>query len=237
MDAVLFDMDDTLYDQAEPFAHAVRSVLGSLPASAGQIFKASRSHSGEVFAAYGAGRQPTDDMYLRRMHATLADFGVTISDKVAIQIQRAYDQGGTRAMTLSPAMAACLAWCLAHTRRGVGVVTNGSLACQMDKWDSLDLGRWVEKGHMFVSEALGVAKPDAGIFSQALESMGARAEQTLFVGDSYDIDVRGARGAGLRVVWIDRGRKAAPPATVTPRANWVAHDDEALLSLLKEIVR
>ena len=28
MDAILFDMDDTLYDQALPFARAVRKVLG-----------------------------------------------------------------------------------------------------------------------------------------------------------------------------------------------------------------
>jgi HAD superfamily hydrolase (TIGR01549 family) len=49
----------------------------------------------------------------------------------------------------------------------------------------------------------GVEKPDPEIFRRALARIGARAEESLFVGDIVSIDVHGARGAGLRPVLLD----------------------------------
>ncbi len=48
------------------------------------------------------------------------------------------------------------------------------------------------------------AKPDKGIFLYALQELGARAEETLFIGDDIEKDYRGATGAGLRALLIDR---------------------------------
>jgi putative hydrolase of the HAD superfamily len=50
----------------------------------------------------------------------------------------------------------------------------------------------------------GAAKPDAAIFHHALALLGTAAEETLYVGDSYEHDVVGARAAGLPVVLVDR---------------------------------
>ena len=53
VDMVFFDIDDTLYDQAKPFAYAVRRVCGDLPgASDAALYDASRRHSGAIFAAF-----------------------------------------------------------------------------------------------------------------------------------------------------------------------------------------
>ena len=42
-DAVFFDLDDTLYDQAQPFAYAVEKVVGPIPhATAADLFDTSR---------------------------------------------------------------------------------------------------------------------------------------------------------------------------------------------------
>jgi putative hydrolase of the HAD superfamily len=54
------------------------------------------------------------------------------------------------------------------------------------------------------SHEVGVEKPDPRIFQLALSQMQARSEQTLYVGDIYNIDVVGAGRAGLRPVLIDR---------------------------------
>ncbi len=51
----------------------------------------------------------------------------------------------------------------------------------------------------------GVEKPDPRIFRIALERLGARAEETVHVGDFYHIDVVGARAAGIRAVLLDPG--------------------------------
>jgi HAD superfamily hydrolase (TIGR01549 family) len=49
----------------------------------------------------------------------------------------------------------------------------------------------------------GVEKPDPRIFRKALERTGARADQSLYIGDMYHIDVAGARAAGMEVMLLD----------------------------------
>jgi putative hydrolase of the HAD superfamily len=49
----------------------------------------------------------------------------------------------------------------------------------------------------------GVEKPDPRLFEIALTRSGSRAATTIHVGDLYEIDVVGARAAGLRGVLLD----------------------------------
>ena len=59
-----------------------------------------------------------------------------------------------------------------------------------------------------VSAEAGVAKPAPGIFEVALRRLGCPARKVLFVGDSPETDIAGARGAGLRAVLVDRSANA-----------------------------
>ena len=49
----------------------------------------------------------------------------------------------------------------------------------------------------------GVEKPDPRLFEIALARAGARPESTIHVGDIYQVDVVGARAAGVRPVLLD----------------------------------
>jgi putative hydrolase of the HAD superfamily len=53
------------------------------------------------------------------------------------------------------------------------------------------------------SRVEGVEKPDPGIFRLALERLGEEAGAALHVGDFYNVDVVGARAAGVRPVLVD----------------------------------
>jgi putative hydrolase of the HAD superfamily len=53
------------------------------------------------------------------------------------------------------------------------------------------------------STVVGVTKPDPAIFQMALDSVGVRAEHSVFVGDSCHYDVDGARQAGLIPLHFD----------------------------------
>jgi HAD superfamily hydrolase (TIGR01549 family) len=50
----------------------------------------------------------------------------------------------------------------------------------------------------------GAAKPDPGIFLAACERLGHAPGEVLHVGDDPELDVLGARAAGLRTAWINR---------------------------------
>ena len=59
---------------------------------------------------------------------------------------------------------------------------------------------------MAMSETLGVHKPDPAFFARALDLLGdPPASDVAHVGDRIDNDVRPARAAGMRAVWIRRG--------------------------------
>jgi putative hydrolase of the HAD superfamily len=53
------------------------------------------------------------------------------------------------------------------------------------------------------SQLEGVQKPDPEIFRRALERMGIAAGRALYAGDIPEIDVLGARAAGMSGVLID----------------------------------
>jgi HAD superfamily hydrolase (TIGR01509 family) len=53
------------------------------------------------------------------------------------------------------------------------------------------------------SGEVGVEKPDPRIFALALDRMGLAPDDAIYVGDLYEVDVLGARAAGLDVVLLD----------------------------------
>jgi HAD superfamily hydrolase (TIGR01509 family) len=53
------------------------------------------------------------------------------------------------------------------------------------------------------SGIVGVEKPRPEIFEAALKAMGARADESLYVGDVYSVDYVGARNAGMQAVLFD----------------------------------
>lgn len=61
---------------------------------------------------------------------------------------------------------------------------------------------------VWASAYAGCNKPHPGIFRQALAQMEAEPGRALYVGDSYEYDVVGARNAGIDVVLLDRRGRA-----------------------------
>src|SRR5687768_702008 len=53
------------------------------------------------------------------------------------------------------------------------------------------------------SALVGVEKPDPRIFHMACERLGVAPEDAVYVGDIYEIDVAGARAAGMRAILVD----------------------------------
>lgn len=83
------------------------------------------------------------------------------------------------------------------TRYTLVAVTNGNARLDRIGIDYLFDG--------FVSaRSAGAAKPARQIFDAAVAAGGAAAHETLHVGDHPEIDIDGARAAGLKTVWLNR---------------------------------
>ncbi|WP_101789161.1 HAD family hydrolase [Nonomuraea indica] len=88
----------------------------------------------------------------------------------------------------------------------IGIVTNGTADNQLGKLRRTGLADAVD-GYA-VSGAEGIRKPEVGIFEIAAERCGTSlAQGGWMVGDNPIADIGGARAAGLRAIWINRGTR------------------------------
>ncbi len=67
-----------------------------------------------------------------------------------------------------------------------------------------------------VSDEVGWRKPRRDIFDAALDRLGVRAEESLFVGDRADMDVLGAQQIGMDAAWINRDGEPLPAGVMAP---------------------
>ena len=61
------------------------------------------------------------------------------------------------------------------------------------------------------SSRVGIEKPDPAIFRAALEALSVRADEAIYVGDLYEVDVLGARAAGIEAVLLTANPELARP--------------------------
>ena len=85
----------------------------------------------------------------------------------------------------------------------LGIVSNLAIPECVDKLlEKHDLNRFF--GVVVVSGAVNKRKPSPEIFEEALTKLGVSAENAVFVGDTVDADIEGAKSAGMKTVYIER---------------------------------
>ena len=233
MPAIAFDVDDTLYDLADPYKRAVGEFFGEdhgLPLD--ELFVRSRIRSDEAYELVIAGKQPVEYMHVYRVQKAFGDFGVEVSREDALAFQKTYEkyQG---ALALSPGMEALIESCK-DAGWTVGIISNGDSEHQWLKVSALGIPDLVSGDRIVISGDVGYCKPDVGIFRFAERKLGTVPQECWFVGDTYDCDIVGALHAGWHSVWFNRrGRSlgadmAAPDIEVSTEAELIAAVKEVL---------
>ena len=83
----------------------------------------------------------------------------------------------------------------------VGVISNSNGSVQL----ALERAGLGPLDFVIDSSKVGMAKPDPRIFAAGLRAAGTRADETVYIGDSYFNDVVSAQRAGLHAVLFDPG--------------------------------
>ena len=212
--AVLFDVDDTLYDQTVPFKEAYSEYFGAGAAvPADVIYPVTRKYSDAVYSQAMAGEMTMEEMYIYRMQKAFEEFGIRITDQEALDFQKIYADRQHH-IHMSPLMQDILAFC--SGRADLGIITNGPSQHQWDKVRSLQAEKWIPHENIFVSADVGAEKPDRKIFDYAKRTMRLEDAEIWFVGDAYALDVEGALNAGWNAVWMNRRKREAPESERQP---------------------
>ena len=232
---MLFDIDDTLYDQVVPFGKAVQKMFPQLTGVPYEtLFKRRAYHSEVSFRMANNNQMTMEEMYRYRVQKTFAEFGLEVSDEDAMAFQEAYEQS-QKQLELSSTMEEMLNYCQGH---GVilGIISNGPGEHQMEKARTMGMGRWIPEEWTIVSGTVGILKPDVRIFRLTEERIGLDPEimDIWYVGDSFANDMVGAAGAGWKTIWLNRRGKAVSQGSVVPDV--IVGNDEELYAAVRKIV-
>jgi putative hydrolase of the HAD superfamily len=221
--AILFDIDDTLYDRnlsqsmiLERIVKKLPHVFESLPMD--RVLKAFLESDRVATDAFNAGapseglRDARSRHFLRLLGAK-EDYADTIT-KIYV---REYPHIN------SPVDGAVQLVKEASRRFKIGAVSNGLPDVQYRKLETIGIRDAFTC--IVLSEEIGIRKPDPRIFQKAADLLGVPSAACLYVGDSYDSDIVGAKAAGMTTCWLCRD-EAFPE---NPRV----HTDFAVCSLEK----
>ncbi|WP_062319709.1 HAD family hydrolase [Halolactibacillus sp. JCM 19043] len=227
---VIFDVDDTLYDQHFPFKQALLDSF-TYPlkeADIESLYLLSRKYSDDVFEEEQRGEITTEDLQVYRITASMRDLGYEISKQEALLFQDTYIAYQNK-ITLIPEVRALLDY-LAAKDVTLAILTNGNANHQQMKINQLGMNQWVKPTHQFISGALPFQKPDKRVFDHIVNTLNLNKDTTFYVGDAYVNDVLGAKGAGLSVVWFNH-RLREPEGEIRP--DYTATTAKDLLAFFK----
>lgn len=190
--AVLFDLDNTLYDREAAFGRwADAHLKDTLRLTDAEEVRGVHTLIREMDAnGYGS-----KAAIFERIHALYP----ALPGVPARSVDLFFDEFFTH---ITPeAETEALLDALADARLPFGIITNGS-ARQWRKLEGLGLIRRTDC--LFVSETFGGKKPGRAIFEAAAAHLGIPPAQILFVGDNPTVDILGAQSAGMKAAWLHR---------------------------------
>lgn len=220
IDAVLFDLDDTLHDDTRAYHLAAEEVAREVEAEHGidaLALKAAYVAEAEGFWT----RLDADQLRVRLANlrtqmwlAALGRVGLTDGDLAQRSAQR-YDAYRKKHLELFPG-ALDLLRRLRERGTKLGLVTNGFSETHREKIALLRIGELFDG--IFLADEVGMVKPDPLLFAHACATLGVAPMHGAMVGDRYERDIRGALHAGLYAVWLNVHRGSVPDGSPAPHA-------------------
>lgn len=200
--AILFDLDDTLYDLRSYWRGRLHEAID------------------EVLARYPrfdrdalVGQAIAEKVYIDKLPDFLRSQGVDDEPLIA-SAQAIFRRDWFGRLVLFDDSVHTLE--ALRPRFKLGLVTNGPSRTQRAKIEQFRLIDYLDL--LIVSDEVGVAKPDPAIFAIALERLDVSPGEALFVGDSPEFDLRGAAAAGMPFVWMNPRGEILPADLARPIA-------------------
>lgn len=210
---LFFDLDHTLWD----FSSNSRAVLAELHADFGltergigcnDFIPVYEAVNGALWDQHEDGLIPKEVLRALRFQRSLRHFGVDDA-ALARRLDKTYMERCPRRAALMPGAQHLLENLKPHYR--LHIITNGFTEVQQLKMNAAGIRSFFNV--VVTSEMAGAAKPSAKIFRHALRSAGAKASESLMIGDNPRADIAGARKVGMDQVHFAPAQNGDPEAT------------------------
>ncbi|ENI5631084.1 HAD family hydrolase [Staphylococcus pseudintermedius] len=229
---MIFDLDDTLYDQLSGFEYAYYRHFGDTDIGVERLYRHFRLYSEELFEATQTGALSVPDMHVVRITRAVADYDIELPEEKAHAFQRDYEYAQQH-IKLSTTIVEMLQY-LVQKNVKLGLLTNGESDRQRAKIKALGLDQYIPKSNMFVSAELGLSKPDPAIFETVGKQMDVGASDAYFIGDHFDNDILGAMQVGWKAIWYNRRNR--PQTDMTKQPTKTVMTEKALFEAIQNII-
>src|SRR5258706_3229447 len=222
---IFFDLDDTLWDFRTNSGESLRALYSkyALDKTAGissveEFISKYQERNVMMWEQYRLGAIDKTTLRSRRFELTFWDMGID-SSLVPPGMAEDYLAHLTSRSNLFPHTREALEYLSA--KYSLCIITNGFPDVQHNKLKSSGISDFFSG--VFTSEVAGYRKPDVNIFFHALQSSGAVADESIMVGDGLEVDIAGARNAGMDQVYFN-------PEKI-PHPHQVTHEVHSLQEL------
>jgi putative hydrolase of the HAD superfamily len=114
-----------------------------------------------------------------------------------------------------------------------GIITHGWTIKQAEKLIRLGVLPLVDPKAVFISDQVGISKPNPKLYSLALRRLGLEPEQVMYVGDNLAHDIAPPSSLGIHTVWSRRAAKdGQDPELIRP--DHIIDDFGELEALLRD---
>jgi putative hydrolase of the HAD superfamily len=204
---LLFDLDKTIWDFDSNSESTIREIYGLLNLKAKGIpdfeefHRVYEGHNLKLWELYRRNEVKKEVLMVKRFADALMDFGVNESETAQTFSTKYLEILPTRTGVFHGTHEA-LQYLSANY--SLHIITNGFSEVQFTKLQNADLRKFFT--HIIISEDAGAKKPDKAIFAYALDRIGGKASECLMIGDDIEVDLLGAKGAGIDQLYFNPHR-------------------------------
>lgn len=233
MKAVLFALDDTLFDHKSSRRHGLLVLQSKFRELKDvTLIQLEMEHDYLLKSNYEKALDGTlslADGAVQRIRQLCIDHGIKLDADNAKETAEQYRTVYNDHRKPLPGTKKLLTNLSAHTK--LSVVTNGLTEPQFEKLKNCGIDHWFDS--VIVSDMVGYAKPDKKIFLTALRRLNVKPEQVAFVGDSWDSDIVPAHELGMKAFWLNRYGSNSPDKSIaTEISSYVGIDYRILLGVI-----
>lgn len=203
---ILIDLDRTLWDfernseQTMRELFAVHHLQALCHADFQTFFDAYHVINAGLWQAYNNGTLTKEYLYVSRFSLTLDHFGVENTYTLGKKLGDYYVFESPKKTALIHGAVQLLEY-LKGRGYCLSVVSNGFKEVQCEKMRTSGIYDYF--GHVFLSEDIGFQKPLRPFFDHVLGSLHAEPRQCILVGDDINVDIAGARNAGIDQIFCN----------------------------------
>lgn len=221
--AVFFDMDDTIYDTSGFAAIARRAAVKAM------VHNGLQCSEEEGYEQLMDIIKEKGSNYGRHFNILVEQINGKEDPLIIVNGIITYHNTKFAMLKLEPESFSILLYLKSQGYK-VGLITNGK---QLKQWEKLvRLGVYPFFDDVVTSESVGVEKPDPEIFNIAMERLNVTAGTSLMIGNNFDVDIVGACNAGMQAMIIN-SKITEEQQKVIDENSYSVKELNALIDLMK----